>query len=79
MVVSDPAVGPHPAPYESAVPVVDEFYNVAGKAPHLNVIMPKRESGWWINREMQKKRKAEERANAMLELQQAVDEATRLA
>ena len=50
-------------------PVEDEFYNAAGKAPHPDSVIPKVESGWWKNRDMRKKRKAEERAKAELELQ----------
>ena len=49
-------------------PVDDEFYNAAGKAPHPDSVIPKVESRWWKNREMRKKRKAEERAKAELEL-----------
>ena len=60
-------------------PVEDEFYNAAGKAPQPDSIIPKVESGWWKNREMRKKRKAEERAKAKLELQKMREDATRLA
>ena len=60
-------------------PVEDEFYNAAGKAPHPDSVIPKVESGWWKNREMRKKRKAEERAKAELELQKMREDAARLA
>ena len=53
----------------SSIPVVDKFYNAAGKAPHPESIIPKQEFGWRVNREMQKQRKAEERANSTRELQ----------
>ena len=46
VVVAHPTVGPHPAPFASAILVVDEFYNATRKAPHLDAIVPKRESGW---------------------------------
>ena len=42
VVIVDPAVGPHSAPSASAVPAFDEFYNAIRKAPHLDVIVPKR-------------------------------------
>ena len=48
VIIADPPVGPHPAP-TSTVPTVDKFYNTAGKAPHSDAIMPKRESGWSMN------------------------------
>ena len=60
-------------------PVEDEFYNAVGKAPHPNAVIPKVESGWWKNRKMLKKRKAEERAKAKLELQKMREDAVRLA
>ena len=63
----------------SSIPAMDEFYNAAGKAPHLESIVPKQESGWWANREMRKRRKAEERANTARELQRIQEEAARLA
>ena len=59
-------------------PVEDEFYNAAGKAPYPNSVIPKVESGWWKNRKMRKKRKAEERAKAELELQKMREDAARL-
>ena len=60
-------------------PVKDEFYNAVEKAPHPDSVIPKVESGWWKNREMRKKRKAEERAKAELELQKMREDAVRLA
>ena len=60
-------------------PVDDEFYNAAGKAPHPDSVIPKVESGWWKNREMRKKRKAEERVKAELEWQKMREDAARLA
>ena len=62
-----------------STPVVDEFYNAAGKAPHPEAIIPKTESGWWANRKLQKQKKAEEKAKAALELQQIQERATALA
>ena len=59
--------------------VEDEFYNSAGKAPRPDAIIPKVESGWWKNCKMRKKRKAEERAKAELELQKIREDAARLA
>ena len=59
--------------------IEDEFYNVAGKAPHPDAVIPKVESEWWKNREMQKKRKAEERAKAEAELQKIKEDVARLA
>ena len=59
--------------------VEDKFYNATGKAPHPDSVIPKVESGWWKNREMRKKRKAEERAKAELELQKMREDATCLA
>ena len=38
----------------------NEFYNAEGKALHLNAIVLKRESGWWIIHEEWKWRKAQE-------------------
>ena len=63
----------------SSIPAVDEFYNAAGKVSHPKSITPKQESGWWVNCEMRKQRKAEERANSARELQRIQEEATRLA
>ena len=59
--------------------VEDEFYNAVGKAPHPDAVIPKVESGWWKNRKMHKKRKAEERAKVELELQKMREDAARLA
>ena len=59
-------------------PVEDEFYSAVGKAPHPDSVIPKVESGWWKNREMRKKRKAEERAKVELELQKMREDAARL-
>ena len=74
VVVADPTISPHLTPSTLVVPTVDKFYNAAEKAPHTDAIVPKRKSGWWVNREMRKKKKAEERANAALELQWAFHE-----
>ena len=63
----------------SSIPAMDEFYNAAGKAPHPESIVPKQESGWWANREMRKRKKAEERVNTARELQRIQEEAARLA
>ena len=63
----------------SSIRAMDEFYNAAGKAPHPESIVPKQESGWWANREMRKRKKAEERANTARELQSIQEEAARLA
>ena len=52
----------------SSIPTMDEFYNATRKAPHPESIIPKQESGWRANREMRKRRKAEERANSAWEL-----------
>ena len=60
-------------------PVEDEFYNAAGKAPHSDAVIPKVESGWWKKCKMQKKRKAEEKVKAELELQKMREDAARLA
>ena len=61
-----------------STPTVDEFYNVAGKAPHPDTIIPKTESGWWAKRELWKQKKAEEKAKAALELQQIQERAAAL-
>ena len=89
--VVDPALAP-PAAFDvgslppastiaasSSIPAMDEFYNAARKAPHPKSIVPKQESGWWANREMRKRKKAEERANTARELQRIQKEAARLA
>ena len=62
-----------------STPTVDEFYNVAGKVPHPDAIIPKTESGWWATHELRKQRKAEEKAKAALELQQIQERAAALA
>ena len=49
-------------------PVEDEFYNAAGKAPHLDAIVPKQESSWWAAHEEWKRRKAQEQEQAALQL-----------
>ena len=46
----------------------DTFRNAAGKAPHLDAIVSKVESGWWAKRELKKKLKVEQKATAELEL-----------
>ena len=63
----------------SSILAMDEFYNVAGKASHPKSIIPKQESTWWANHEMQKRRKAEERANSARELQRIQEEVVWLA
>ena len=63
----------------SSIPAVNKSYNAIGKAPHPESIIPKQEFGWWANREMQKRRKAEERANSARELQRIQEEAAQLA
>ena len=89
--IVDPALAPRSAPVvgslppasiivaSSSIPAVDEFYNAAGKAPHPESIIPKQEPSWWANREMRKRRKAEERANSTRELQRIQEKAARLA
>ena len=62
-----------------SAPAEDDFYNAAGKAPHLDAIVPKQESGWWAAREEQKRKKAQEREQAALQLCQAQEQAARLA
>ena len=52
-------------------PAEDDFYNAAGKAPHPDAIIPKQESGWWDAREERKRKKAQEREQAALQLRQA--------
>ena len=78
--IVDPALAPHSAPVVGSLPpastvaasssisTVEEFYNAAEKAPHPKSIIPKQESDWWAKYEMQKRRKAEERANSAREL-----------
>ena len=54
-----------------SAPVEDDFYNATGKAPHPDAIIPKQESGWWAAREELKRKKAQEREQAALQLRQA--------
>ena len=55
LVIADSVINPHFAPSTSTVPspssilVVDKFYNVVGKALHLDAIIPKKELDWWVN------------------------------
>ena len=91
LLVADPSVGGGLVPVlyfvpttstdaaPSSTPIVDEFYNVVGKAPHPEAIISKTESGWWANCELRKQRKAEEKAKATLELQQIQERAAALA
>ena len=51
-----------------SAPVEDDFYNVAGKAPHPDAIVLKQESGWWVAREERKRRKVQEQELAVLQL-----------
>ena len=60
-------------------PAEDDFYNAAGKAPHPDAIVPKQESGWWAARKERKRRKAQEREQAALQLCQVQEQAARLA
>ena len=46
----------------------DDFYNIAGKASHPDAIIPKQESDWWAARKERKRRKAQERELAALQL-----------
>ena len=57
----------------------DDFYNAAGKAPHPDAIVPMQELGWWAAREEQKRKKAQEREQAALQLCQIQEQAARLA
>ena len=50
----------------ASAPAIDDFYNVAGKALHLDTIVPKQELDWWAAREERKKRKAQEQELAAL-------------
>ena len=63
----------------SSASAEDAFYNAAGKAPHPNSIVPKRESGWWATHEERKRKKAQEREQAALQLRQIQEQAARLA
>ena len=58
---------------------VDKFYNASKKVPHPDVIVPKKESSWWINRKMCMKRKTQEMAKVELELQKMREDAAQLA
>ena len=40
------SIGAGPA----STPIVDDFHNATGKAPHLDTIVPKQESDWWVAR-----------------------------
>ena len=60
-------------------PAVDDFYNATGKASHPNAIVPKQESDWWAAHEEWKRRKAQERELAALQLREVQEQATRLA
>ena len=63
----------------SSTPAEDDFYNAVGKAPHLDSIVSKRESGWWVAREERKWKKAQEREQAALQLREIQEQAARLA
>ena len=62
-----------------SAPAEDEFYNAVGKAPHPHAIVPKHESSWWAARQEQKRKKAQEREQAALQLREAQEQAARLA
>ena len=77
-----PAPEPRPmevdAPYAASTgagpvsaPAKDDFYNVAGRALHPDAIVPKQESGWWVAREERKRKTAQKREQAVLQLRQA--------
>ena len=63
----------------TSAPAEDDFYNAVGNAPHPDSIVPKQESGWWAAREERKRRKAQEREQAALQLRQAQEQAACLA
>ena len=63
----------------TSAPAEDDFYNVVGKAPHLDAIVPKQESGWWAAREERKRKKAQEQEQAALQLRQIQEQAAHLA
>ena len=67
--VASTGVGPVSAP------TVDDFYNAARKAPHPDTIVPKQESGWWAACEERKRRKAQERELAALQLREVQEQA----
>ena len=54
-----------------SAPAKDNFYNTAGKAPHLDAVVPRQESGWWAARKERKQKKAQEREQVALQLRQA--------
>ena len=62
----------------ASAPAVDDFYNAAGKAPHPDTIVQKQESGWWAAYEERKRRKAQERELAALQLCEVQEQAARL-
>ena len=62
-----------------SAPSKDDFYNVAGKAPHPDAVVPKQESGWWAACKERKRKKAQEREQAALPLRQAQEQAARVA
>ena len=57
----------------------DDFYNAVGRALHLDAIVPKQESGWWVACKERKRKKAQEREQATLQLRQAQEQAAHLA
>ena len=63
---------------QSFAPAEDDFYNAAGRAPHPDAIVLKQESGWWAACEEWKRKKAQEREQAALQLRQAQEQAARL-
>ena len=84
-----PALEPRPmevdAPYaastgagQSSAPAEDDFYNAVGRAPHPDAIVPKQELGWWAACEERKRKKAQEREQAALQLRQAQEQVARL-
>ena len=74
----DPTVGPHPAPSTLAVPKVDEFTTLQGRHCIWMLLSLRRSWGGGLIESCRKKR-TEDRANVLLELQWTVDEAVRLA
>ena len=66
---ASPVVPSVPADAEAGDGNEDEFANAAGKAPPINVVMPKGEGEWWTIKEQRRKKKAEEK----LANQQRVD------
>ena len=55
-----------------------DFRNAAGKAPPLDVVVPKGEGEWWTIREMRKKKKAEEKLASQLKMEKLQLELERL-